>query len=389
MNKSNTNKRKQMTVVVIVTLCVFLIAAITMSVCLIVNAVEDSNRGGAIMTGGGGGGGGSTQKPGGSDGNGSGSSSGSGAKTDITLPSSTPSGSYLGTTGSDYQDVSSDTSIKSTAIILVDITDNKAIAGRNADTKIYPASMTKVMTLLVACENAKNPNELLTVTPQMVEKYGKTDGASVAFTWKEGYQVTVEDALHLVIYESDTYACWLLADYVAGSEEAFVEKMNAKARELGCTATNFTNATGLYNKDHYTTCREMAAIMAAAMNNETATAVLTRKDLYTVDVYVGGEKTEEKGMWSGWYTGRLEAHKLSGVAPKYVGGGSDVMITAGKTGYETLPTSCFVTAAENDVTGRRYVCVQVGRTESTQSSVSSRTSTDDTRTIYRKYAIDE
>jgi D-alanyl-D-alanine carboxypeptidase (penicillin-binding protein 5/6) len=309
-------------------------------------------------------------------------------KTNITLPSKTADKNYLAE-GTDYIDVSSDTEIKSNAIVLIDITDNKVIAGTNIDTKVYPASMTKVMTLLVACENAKDPTKKITVTADMVEKYSKTSGASVAFTWQEGYQVTVEDALYLVIYESDTYACWLLADYVAGSEAKFVEKMNEKANELGLTNTNFVNSTGLFNANHYTTCREMAAIMAAAMNNEAATAVLTRKDKYTVDIYQEGEKIDTKGMWSGWYTGRLEANRLSGVAPKYVGGGSDVMITAGKTGYEDIPKNCFVTAAENDTTGRKYVCVQVGRTDSAQATVTTTQSTNDTRNIYRKYAKDE
>ncbi len=387
MNNRNAhidNKKRQLAIVILITFCAFLIAATVMSVCLIVNAVQD-NRGGTVAAGGGGGGStsqgsGNTDTP---------TPSVPSSKTQISLPSATAQKTYLASVGSDYSDVSTDTEIKSQAIVLVDITDNKVIAGKNADAKIYPASMTKVMTLLVACENATNPKALLTVTPEMVEKYGTTDGASVAFTWQEGYQVTVEDALHLVIYESDTYACWLLAEHVAGSEEAFVQKMNDKARALGCTSTNFKNATGLFHEQHYTTCREMAAIMAAAMNNEAATSVLTRKELYTVDIYVGGEKTEEIGMWSGWYTGRLEANRLSGVAPKYVGGGSDVMITAGKTGYETIPTNCFVTAAENDTTHRKYVCVQVGRTESSQNTINTQTSTNDTRNIYRKYAIDE
>ncbi|MBE6577338.1 MAG: D-alanyl-D-alanine carboxypeptidase [Ruminococcaceae bacterium] len=378
-------KMKQMATVILVTFCAFLIAVVTMSVCLIVNAVQD-NRGGSVMAGGGGGGGGISQGSGNTD---TPTPSVPSTKTQISLPSATFQKNYLATAGADYKDISSDTEIKSQAIVLVDITDNKVIAGKNVDAKIYPASMTKVMTLLVACENATDPKALLTVTPEMVEKYGNSEGASIAFPWQEGYQVTVEDALHLVIYESDTYACWLLAEHVAGNEAAFVQKMNEKASALGCTSTNFKNATGLFHSDHYTTCREMAAIMAAAMNNEAAAAVLTSKDYYTVDIYVDGQKAEEKGMWSGWYTGRLEEYRLSGVAPKYVGGGSDVMITAGKTGYEDIPTNCFVTAAENDTTGRKYVCVQVGRTDSSQDTVNTKTSTDDTRNIYRKYAKDE
>ena len=123
----------------------------------------------------------------------------------------------------------------------------------------------------MACENAKDPNALLTVTDEMVKKYNasynasKEDGPSVAISWKSGYQVTMEDALHMIIYESDTYACWLVANSVAGSEEGFVALMNAKAKSLNIdTTTHFENVTGLYHDNHYTTCLDMAAIMAAA-----------------------------------------------------------------------------------------------------------------------------
>ena len=193
--------------------------------------------------------------------------------------------------------------------------------------------------------------------------------------------------MHTVIYGSDTYACWLIAEYVAGGEEEFVAMMNARAAELGLTNTHFTNCTGLYNPEHYTTCREMAAIMAAAMNNETATKVLGKKDMYTVDVYSNGEKTDTSAnMWSAWYTGRLEDDDYPNTAPYYAGKGSDIMIVGGKTGYETIPTNCFVTAGVDDVTGRRYVCVQVGRIDKNQPTVNSSNSTYDTREMYWKYA---
>lgn len=314
-----------------------------------------------------------------------------GKKTGIKLPSSTPNNNYLGVVSDETKDISDGESIKSGAIALVDITDNVAVAGKNMDAKIYPASMTKVMTLLVACENAKDPNALLTVTEAMTKKYNRSEneGASVAFTWSTGDQVTVEDALHMVIYKSDTYACWLLADYVAGGEDAFVALMNEKVEALGLTSTNFTNCTGLYNENHYTTAREMAAIMAAVMNNEAATAVITRIDMYTADICVNGEKSKTVDMWSDWYTGRLETHRWGTAAAPYAGNGSDIKIIAGKTGWETIPTSCFVTAAYNDITGRRYVCVQVGRIDKDSDKISEKVSTDDTRLAYQKYAIDE
>ncbi len=319
-----------------------------------------------------------------------------GAKTGIELPSVTASGSYLCASDAATSDISAATSVKSAAMVLIDITDGRAVAQKQADVKVYPASMTKVMTLLVACENAKDPNALLTVTKEMTEKYAVNsqgssgDGPSTAFKWETGYQVTVEDALHLIIYKSDTYACWLVADYVAGSEEAFVQMMNDKAASMGLSATNFTNCTGLYNDNHYTTCREMAAIMAAAMNNAAASAVITSISQYAVDIYIDGEITENsQSMWCNWYTSRLEAYRWGNAAAYYAGNGSNIKIIAGKTGYETLPTNCFVTAGVDDTSGRRYVCVQVGRTNDEQTKISSKVSTDDTRIVYQKYAVEK
>ena len=125
------------------------------------------------------------------------------------------------------------------------------------------------------------------------------------------------------------------------------------------------------------------------MNNETATAILGRKERYVVDIYTNGEKSSEAGMWSAWYTSRLEAYRYSGTAPYYAGKGSDIMIIGGKTGYEDIPTSCFVTAGFDDVTGRKYVCVQVGRMDKTQSAVNTSISTYDTREMYWKYAKEQ
>ncbi len=372
-----------------IALCVTLALLVLCLVPMFIGIAMDNSGGEPVGGGSGGGGGGSVSvnaKP-----NTPSKPSEKGSKTGIVLPCATAEGTYYCESDGQTSDIAENTSVKSEAMALIDITDGRAVALKNGDAKVYPASMTKVMTLLVACENAKDPNALLTVTAEMVSKYNKSENqdASVAFTWKEGNQVTVEDALYTVIYKSDTYACWLLADYVAGSEEAFVGMMNDRARSLGLTATNFTNCTGLYNENHYTTCREMAAIMAAVMNNKTATAVITRTDKYTIDLYADGLKTEEtQDMWCDWYTGRLEKYPWGAAAPYYAGNGSDMKIIAGKTGWETIPTSCFVTSAVDDVTGRRYVCVQVGRTDKSQTSINTKTSTNDTRIVYQKYAVE-
>ena len=386
---------KTMKMILIVTLSVFVVALVCLGVSL---AVEMLDGGNSYVAGGGGsvggGGGASTQA--------ASVSSGIGEKTGIVLPCATKEGTYLGVSNERTQDISGDTAIKSGAAVLVDITDNVTVAGKNADTKIYPASMTKVMTLLVACENGKNPNELLTLTGEMVNKYNKvkgndTQGPSLELVWQEGYQVTVEDAMYMVIYGSDTYACWLLADYISGSEEKFVELMNSKAVELGLTGTNYTNCTGLFDVNHYTTCREMAAVMAAAMNNETAKTILTSISEYHIDVYVDGAKDEDASanMWSNWYAGRTQKYPY--VSPEgkeatiYVGKGSNVKFIGGKTGYETVPKASFVTVGEDDTTKRLYVCVQVTRLDDTTRkeltlAQAVEESTMETRYIYYTYA---
>lgn len=405
MNKGAPKKKDEVininlyaALVVAITFVLLLAAVITLCVCLAVNSGSDEG----IGNGGGGGGGGVKQPVSTSD-LPVASMGSTGAKTGIVLPCATKAGTYLSASGS-ATDISTDTNIKSGAAVLVDVTNNTTVASKYADTKIYPASMTKVMTLLVACENAQNPNTLLTLTKDMVNKYSKIDddsddgGPSLAIEWKEGYQVTVEDALYMIIYKSDTYACWLVADYVAGNEENFVELMNKKASELGLSGTHFKNCTGLYDAEHYTTCREMAAIMAAAMNNETAKTVIGAFKQYFVDIYKNNEKTDiAGGMWCSWYSSRLEKYPYissgGGRAIDYVGHGSDVKFIGGKTGYETIPQACFVTAGLDDKTNRMYVCVQVGRINEEQKSLTLKDSvsqsTNETRYIYYTYELDK
>ncbi len=386
MNRNNKkgqeiNIDRNAALTLLITFCAFLACLTVMVTCMILNAVTDADDY-VVHTGGG------NKKPAGPDTQAS-TVTKPGEKTGIILPSVTKDGTYLSAATDKTIDVSTDEDIDSAAIVLTDITDGVVVAGKSADERVYPASMTKVMTLLVACENAKDANAKLTVTEEMINKYKEPQnkGGSVAFEWKQGYSVTVEDALYLIIYQSDTFACWLVADYVAGGEEQFVELMNAKAAELGLTSTHFTNCTGLYNVEHYTTCREMAAIMAAAMNNTAAETVLGRNTQYFVSVYQeGSTESTSMGMWCDWYTSRLEKNKYANTAPYYAGKGSNIMIVGGKTGYEDIPTSCFVTAGVDDTTGRRYVCVQVGRINKDQTSVNTATSTFDTREMYWKYA---
>lgn len=162
--------------------------------------------------------------------------------------------------------------INSTNAILVDVTANEVVASRQGGQIIYPASMTKVMTLIVVAENLKSEeslNDVLTVNIPRGEHSG--------YGFEIGEKLTVKDLIYAAILQSDGVACIMLAEYIAGSEANFVKLMNEKAREMGLDekTTLFQNCTGLHHDYHFSTCHDMAVIMAYAMKNPFCANVLT------------------------------------------------------------------------------------------------------------------
>ncbi len=392
MNKNNSNKTQEtiyingkMAIAVLVTFVMLIGCLVPMFVGL---AMDASDGGGGIPAGGGGGSvnvGLNTP-----DGTQGGAGSKPSNKTGMVLPSATQSGTFLSSgSGTAIEGISSEYAI------LVNLKNNSAVASKGADVPIHPASMTKVMTLLVACENAKDPTALLTVKKEMLERRAELDGSgylvdNTGLSDRStidivGKSITVEDALYLIVYKSDTVACLLIAEYIAGSEGYFVEMMNKKAESLGLTNTRFINCTGLTEKDktyNVTTVRDMAAIMACAVKNPVAKEVLTAYELYSFDIYDGAKKLEAPlNAYAEWYVkeARLDNNPWAGY----------VKILGGKTGYEDMSTSCFVTYGVHDDTGTEYVCVTVGKNpSSTDKGVNNATSTADTRAIYKKYATE-
>ncbi len=251
--------------------------------------------------------------------------------------------------------------------ILVDLSSYTSIAEKRADEKIYPASMTKVMTLIVACERITKLDEFLTVTDEIALFAEKNDGSGIGLKVGESY--TVEDLLFLISYQSDTIASLLIAEHIAGSETAFVELMNEKVTELGLTNTKFANCTGLYNDNNYTTCREMASIMAYALDNEMVFRCLS--EYRGRPLTIGGVDCT---AYSGWYSQRF------GDNPKFTGG----RIIAGKTGYTDESGYTLVSCAEVD--GKRYINVIITRTnKSSTVKVQEGPSAEQVKYIYKNY----
>jgi D-alanyl-D-alanine carboxypeptidase (penicillin-binding protein 5/6) len=148
--------------------------------------------------------------------------------------------------------------IHAASSILIDAVSGQVLYEKNADVEHPMASTTKIMTALLFCENVPD-DAIITAS-----KYACSTGGS-SLHLKPGEKISGSDLLHAILMRSANDGCVAAAEHIAGSEAAFVEKMNAKARELGALHTHFANPHGLNAPDHYTTARDLAAIARAAI----------------------------------------------------------------------------------------------------------------------------
>lgn len=156
--------------------------------------------------------------------------------------------------------------LDATAALLVSPDSGMVLYSKNADQKRYPASTTKIMTALLTLENVSNLDE--TVTSEAVDFENVTADSSNAGILL-GEQVTVRDLLYALMLPSANEAAYMLARHVGGSWEQFVDMMNDRATELGCTGTHFCNPCGLHEEDHYTTACDLYLIAKEAMKDVT------------------------------------------------------------------------------------------------------------------------
>lgn len=240
--------------------------------------------------------------------------------------------------------------------VVVDPTTRTVVASREADGMIYPASMTKVMTLLVACERLTESDydKTVTVSADIVAEMQR-HGAS-GFGFAGGDVVTVRDLLYAIALESDGVASIQLANYVAGSNEAFVRLMNEKCAAMGLKQTAFVNVTGLHDAGHYTTCREMASIMAAALDN-TMVAMLLGEDSYVTHITHRGTPGMRVTFYSTYYMD-IMSPDFGGVGAFYaLPNGARVI--AAKTGTTPEAGHCLVSCIRTAV-GKQYIVVSAG-----------------------------
>ncbi len=164
-------------------------------------------------------------------------------------------------------------SIKSDYAIMIDLQSNTVVAQKNPDEIIYPASMTKIMTLIVAYENCKDLDDTFIMTAQITDPLYKANATVAGFS--VGEEITIRDLLYGVVLPSGADATEALAIYTAGSTEGFVEMMNKKTLEMGLSNTHFVNTSGLHHDDHYSTPHEIALILQYAMQIEECREILS------------------------------------------------------------------------------------------------------------------
>ena len=163
------------------------------------------------------------------------------------------------------------------AAMLIELTSGQTLFGMDLYEQNYPASLTKIMTCWLALEYG-NLDDILTVSEtalQNLHESGSTAGL------QPGEQMRLEDMLYCMMLESANESCNVVAEYISGSIEAFVELMNQTAQELGCVGTHFANPHGLHDENHYTTAYDLSLIVRKALENDMFRKITTTAE-YTV-----------------------------------------------------------------------------------------------------------
>lgn len=257
------------------------------------------------------------------------------------------------------------TGMAATSVAAPDITAGSAILAdmdtgafyleKNAESKAYPASLTKILTVLLAVEAIERGDVALkdTVTDYDDCLTGLDEDASSAEI-VPGEEMTLEDYLYCAMVASANEACNVIGEYLSGSISAFVEQMNQRAQELGCTGTHFTNTNGMPDSDHYTTALDLYRITSEAMQHElfvtlcntaTRTVPATNKsetrELQNTNGLINANSTTYKGYFYDYAKGV-------------------------KTGHTSEAGYCLISTAEKD--GIRLMCIVLGCTAKTRAN---------------------
>lgn len=222
--------------------------------------------------------------------------------------------------------------------ILISLDDNEILLDKLSDERIYPASLTKIMTAIVAIENLPDLDEEIYLSEDMFEELYSENASMAGFLPNE--KVPAIDLIYGVLLPSGAESCIGLADAIAGSEKSYVKLMNKKAEELGMNDTHFTNSTGLHDRNHYTTVNDIAKLLKYSLQNDIFREVYTSKR-YTTKA----TNLRPDGM-------TFQSTMFKKMDTEGVNNGT---IEGGKTGYTGEAKLCLASLAKID--GKEYILV--------------------------------
>ena len=243
-----------------------------------------------------------------------------------------------------------DFTVTSEAVYLENLDTGLVLYEKNTDKQMYPASLTKIMTAILVLENVKDLDSETAAYPMWIQDMLYGTNASLGGLIV-GEELTIRQLLTSALVQSGNESAMILAGYVGSGGmadfmprdiTAFVEMMNDKAKELGCTGTHFTNPTGLHSDNHYTTARDMAIMAKYAMQNDTFASIVKN---YAVQL---GQTNKHSDLWQ-YSTNKM----LLTSSPYYY-----APVVGIKTGSTDEAGRCVVSQAEDS--GYHYFCVVRG-----------------------------
>lgn len=237
---------------------------------------------------------------------------------------------------------------RNAVLVAVEEGDDNVLAARGSQERVFPASLTKVMTLLTffdLCPPDRLGDALLMT--EKIRNLALSQGAACA-GFETGEICRIDDLLYGMMLPSGAEAALALATFVSGSEEAFVTEMNRLAVEMGLNDTHFCNCTGLHDEAHYTTASDLAAILAYAITDPRCAALMsTEKHTTPVTAQHQNGIILRSTLFS-----RMTGQELTEC-------GMQITVKGGKTGFTDEAGQCLATWGE-DASGRQYICVVLG-----------------------------
>lgn len=227
------------------------------------------------------------------------------------------------------------------SVILYETNTDTLMYGYNQDEKVYPSSLVKILTALIAIEKG-DLNQVVTIRKDVLDTV-PIDAVSAELLPDE--LISLENLLYCMMVDSANDAAAVIADHISGSQEAFVEEMNLYASELGCTSTNFVNVHGLHHEEQYTTARDLCRILLTAIKNDTFYKIFS-----TVNYTVPATNLSEERVMT---TGNFMMSKPDGMEIYF-----DDRVTGGRTGMTEDGGRCLAVCAESN--GMQLISILMG-----------------------------